>query len=78
MADSQRANRLAQEGGFIRAEYLTTWRGYEVYEPIVADDGEIYNVSGALILQNDEECRWTTGEEWHEYITDDSVEVKDE
>ena len=78
MADSQRANRLAQESGFIRADYLTKWRGYEVYEPIVADDGNIYNISGTLILQNEEECRWMSGEEWHEYIADDSVKIKEE
>ena len=77
MADSQRANKLAQELGFVRAEYLTNWRGYEVYEPIVADDGEIYNVAGALILQNDKECRWTTGNEWADYNADESVKIED-
>lgn len=70
------ADKLAVEAGFIRAEYLTTWRGYRVYEPIVADDGEIYDIGPTVILQNDEECRWSTPDEAEEYIMDDSVKVE--
>ena len=77
MADSQRANSLAQKMGFIRAEYLTKWRGYDVFEPVVTEDGEIYDISGTLIMQSDEECRCMTGDEWADYIADDSVKIED-
>ena len=48
MADSMRAIRLAQKDGFLRAEHMINWNGYEVYTPV----------------QNDEECRWATIEEY--------------
>jgi len=70
MADSQRANRMAREDGFVRAEYLTDWNGYGVYEPIVADDGEIHFVGRVLILQNDEECRWAEPDEVERYMAE--------
>lgn len=70
MADSQRANRLAQSEGFTRAEFLTNWNGYEAYEPIVADDGKCYDIGIALILQNEDECRWATEDEWERYNAD--------
>lgn len=79
MADSQRANRLAQADGFVRAEFLTHWNGYEVYEPIVADDGNIYDIGIALILQNDKECRWANEDEWDRYNTEvDINEIEEE
>ena len=68
------ADKLAVEAGFIRAEYLTTWNGYNAYEPIVADDGKVYSIGPALILQKGDECRWAEYDEWERYNTEVGIE----
>lgn len=72
--DAERANKIARAAGFLRADYLTIWNGYRVFEPIVAEDGEAWNVGGALILITNREGRWTTGDEWQRYNQEADIE----
>lgn len=55
----KRASEMAKASIYHDAEYLGTWKGYEVFAPTFDDDAVHYIGFPQFILCKDDEARWT-------------------
>lgn len=55
----KRASEMAKASIYHDAEYLGTWNGYEVFEPVFNDDEVHYIGFPQFILCKDGTARWT-------------------
>jgi|TergutMp193P3_1026864.scaffolds.fasta_scaffold121912_2 hypothetical protein len=61
---------FAKKQGYVNAELLEMWNGYEVYAPLASDDGPRYLGPPLVIFVQNNEIRISTVEEAFEYMHD--------
>lgn len=66
--DLDKIKSFAKENGYTDVEYLNSWNGYEVYEPIMFEDEVAYIGLPLVILVKDDQIRMSTPEESMEQL----------
>ena len=59
----EKVNEFAKQNGYLKAEYLKEWKGYQCYEPIMNEDETSFVGLPLVILVSDDEMRMSTPEE---------------
>ncbi len=58
----------AKKNGYDTAQYLNSWRGYDVYEPIFDGEGTVFIGPPLVILVKDNKIRMSTVDEAYQHL----------